>query len=382
MYHHVSDAVQPGPYARALTVPPTEFVQQLRWLRARGCAAKTVEAVLADVRTGRVKRCDVALTFDDGYDDAVSFAAPILEAYGDRATFYIPSGFVGMSGHLKPAGVRHLAQAGMEIASHSVSHPDLAALPAARAANELTLSRSALERISRAAVISLAYPAGQYNLTIEKQAQAAGYGNAVTSDAGALTLETARSRPYALPRFRILRGKGLALMARVLGRGPAAAAAVQPWRLRALHAVARKRVEGNDPESAERIAVALLAGDFPVQILKVHVDRIGPATVAGIMLSGVKFHRPVSRREFAAVVGAMIDRTFEAAASADEVDVWAVVPQPVAPNAPVSGDVAVPAERTVFSAAVPRQRWNPAAWPPQLGATYWDRWWVSTLAAP
>jgi hypothetical protein len=121
------------------------------------------------------------------------------------------------------------------------------------------------------------------------------------------------------------------------------------------------------------VAVALLDGDFPEPILKVRVVATEPATVAGIMLSGAKFHEPVDRAAFTSDVASMLDRAFAADPSVSEVDVWAVLPILVAANATVSGDLAVPADRTVFSAAMTRKAW--ARGDGSLGATYWEPGW-------
>src|SRR6202023_596953 len=87
MYHHVSAHAAGGPFGRALTVTPQEFVGQLRLLRARGCAAVGLDRLVADVRGDRVRSCEVALTFDDGYEDAATEAAPLLGRFGDVGTF-------------------------------------------------------------------------------------------------------------------------------------------------------------------------------------------------------------------------------------------------------------------------------------------------------
>jgi hypothetical protein len=69
----------------------------------------------------------------------------------------------------------------------------------------------------------------------------------------------------------------------------------------------------------------------------------------------------------------MISRAFAADQAVSEVDVWAVVPVAVDRSATVSGDLAVPTTRTVFSASVMRAQW--VADPAGLGATYWDPSW-------
>jgi len=123
---------------------------------------------------------------------------------------------------------------------------------------------------------------------------------------------------------------------------------------------------------AEDVAVALLARSFPEQILKVHLLESPPATVAGIVLSGVKFHRAVSRQQFEADVSDMVELAFDAAPQIDEVDVWATQPVAVRSGATVSGDYAVPTQRTVFSAAVLRAQWAGLKDQGALGTTYWD----------
>jgi hypothetical protein len=140
-----------------------------------------------------------------------------------------------------------------------------------------------------------------------------------------------------------------------------------------LRAIARERVEGNDPALGERIGAALLNASYPEPLLKVRVLRIADATFVGLMLSGVKLHEHVDRARFANDVGGMIDRAFDARPDIAEVDVWAVTPLQVQPAAPVSGDYAVPTSRTVFSAAVTRARAQAAGSRVQmLGTMYWE----------
>src|SRR5271166_5747178 len=93
MYHHVSAVAGGGRYGRALTVTPQEFVAQLRYLDERGCSAVGLARLVDDLRDGRARGCEVALTFDDGYADAASEAAPLLREHGDVGTFFVSTGF-------------------------------------------------------------------------------------------------------------------------------------------------------------------------------------------------------------------------------------------------------------------------------------------------
>jgi peptidoglycan/xylan/chitin deacetylase (PgdA/CDA1 family) len=367
MYHHVSPVVQPGIYQRALTVTPDEFEQQLRWLRSRGCEIVTVDRVWADAVRGILSPCEAALTFDDGYADVAQYAIPRVLQQNAQATLYVTTGFVGHAGHLTIASVRAAHQLGMEIGAHTIHHVDLTKLPHGGAQYEIEGSKQALEAWLDAPVSTFAYPAGSVNAQVAAAVAGAHFINAVTTVPG--TIGPA-DNPYELPRYRVLRGQGIALLTSVFGR--ATQPAVHSWD--ALTHIARERIEGNDSKVAEAIAVALLARQFPEQIVKVHVDAVTPATVAGIVLSGVKFHAAVSRERFVGDVRKMVDTAFAAAPAVDEVDVWATVPVAVPAQATVSGDYATPVERTVFSAAVQRSVHAAADW--QLGITYWYAGWL------
>jgi len=370
MYHHVAVHPAAGPYGLALTVTPVEFASQLQWLQRHGCAAVTVDQLVNDVRAGALRTCEVGLTFDDGYADDFTEVAPILQRYGDLATFFVTSGAVGTSGHLSAAQVRALAAGGMEIGAHTVTHADLTTLGSGALNREVRDSRAALQRISGQPVDAFAYPAGRFDRGVESAVHDAGFNEAFSTDPGTVDAAAIARDPYALPRLRILRGSGETLMASVLAGARGASASLPQA---ALRGIARRRIEGNAPEVAERVGVALLRGEFPEPILKVRVLKAGPAVVAGIMLSGVKFHEPVDRKAFASDVSSMTSRAFAADASISEVDVWAVVPIAVAPNADVSGDLAIPTNRTVFAASMLRADWLRDRAP--ADAQYWAPGW-------
>ena len=367
MYHHVSASVSPGPYARALTLQPEEFAHQLSWLRTHGCETVTVDTMVDDVAAHALRGCEVAVTFDDGYEDQAAVARPALDAAGDTATLYISSGLVGTSGHVSSGQLRALADDGLQIGAHTIHHVDLTMLDESASRREIAESRDALRRWAGTAVDSFAYPAGQHNARVESLVRAAGFHSALTTEPGVLSASAIAANPFALPRYRVERDTGSDLIRRVVG--VSSRVGRTPGELRA---IARERIEGNDPAFAERIGAALLNASFPEQLLKVRVLRVADATVVGVMLSGVKFHATLTRGEFAADVGGMIDRVFDARPDVAEVDVWAVTPLEVQPTGAVSGDYAEPTTRTVFSAAVTRaQRESAASRTQMLGTMYW-----------
>lgn len=141
------------------------------------------------------------------------------------------------------------------------------------------------------------------------------------------------------------------------------------------------RSAGDRKPEAVRLARVLLAHTWPAQVLKVRVDGAGAHEVAGLVLSGVKFHEPLSPRGFLAEVTALAQATLRSSA-VEEVDVWTTVPLAVGKGAVVAGDFARPTTRIVFSATLPRAAAAPgvARYLERGDAVFWDPAWKASLA--
>jgi len=382
MYHHVSPTVHPGKYARALTITPHEFSEQLAWLRARGCAIVHASTIVDDARAGVLASCEVALTFDDGYDDAAAYVAPLLTQAGATGTFFISTGEIGARGHLTVADLLAFQSLGMELGAHTVHHVDLLRVSARMRDAEITESAAMLARWTGKRVTDFAYPSGRYDAGVERSVADAGFIAAFTTDQGRIIGSMVRDM-FALPRYRIIRGSGVALFRTVLGAGVSSdAAAVArtesefvPRRSdAALASVARERIEGNDLPAAERIGISLLREEFREPIEKIRVLTVPAASVAGIMLSGSGLREPVTAAQFAADARAMAELTLATAPAVSEVDVWATIPEPVARGTVVAGDLAAPTDRTVLSLSLRR------GMPPTRA--FVDGQWAAHLPAP
>ena len=96
-----------------------------------------------------------------------------------RATFFVITSLVGRAGYVTWDGVRTLADAGMEIGSHTATHPRLPDLSDARVQYELVESRLTLQAELHRPVEALAYPYNSVRARIEKAARTAGYRVAV-----------------------------------------------------------------------------------------------------------------------------------------------------------------------------------------------------------
>jgi peptidoglycan/xylan/chitin deacetylase (PgdA/CDA1 family) len=110
--------------------------------------------------------------------------APLLERLGVRGTFYVSPGLLGRQ-HPQVAGdegrlldadeAGALAEAGMELGSHAMSHRDLRLLDDDELAGELQDSKAAVEKITGRPCRTLAYPYGLYDERVTQAAAAAGY---------------------------------------------------------------------------------------------------------------------------------------------------------------------------------------------------------------
>jgi len=89
-YHRVND--HRDPFFSAM--PTTVFERQVQHL-ARHYTVLPVEELVDRMRAGAVPRNAAAITFDDGYRDTLTHAAPILAGYGLPATVFLATGFIG-----------------------------------------------------------------------------------------------------------------------------------------------------------------------------------------------------------------------------------------------------------------------------------------------
>jgi peptidoglycan/xylan/chitin deacetylase (PgdA/CDA1 family) len=90
-YHRIAD-VDADPYG--LCVAPQHFAKQLEILRAYGHPMSLQELVQALVDSN-LPRGAFALTFDDGYNDNLHVAKPLLERYQIPATVFVATGYLG-----------------------------------------------------------------------------------------------------------------------------------------------------------------------------------------------------------------------------------------------------------------------------------------------
>ncbi len=136
----------------------------------------------------------VTTSWDDGHPLDIRLAE-LLRKYGVSGTFYIPLNYHEVPVMAEDA-MRALSAMGMEIGSHTLTHPKLTTLREEQALHELVESKSRLEDIVGQPIVSFCYPAGKFNSRTRSWVAKAGY------ELGRTTLAFRTERrfdPFSMP---------------------------------------------------------------------------------------------------------------------------------------------------------------------------------------
>jgi peptidoglycan/xylan/chitin deacetylase (PgdA/CDA1 family) len=217
-YHAVSDT-----WEHSLSVRPADFERQLRFVRRLYRPVNATEVV-----RGRGRLLHV--TFDDAFR-SIDAALPALERLGVPATVFACSDLadeglplavpeLAADAAAQPEELathawdrlRELAERGVEIASHTCSHPHLPRLGDDELDRELQESRARLEDELRRPCRFLAYPFGDEDGRVRAAARRAGYEAAF-----ALPGDVAAPDDFAVPRLGVWRRDTLPRLTLKLG---------------------------------------------------------------------------------------------------------------------------------------------------------------------
>lgn len=243
MYHSISDR------GGATSIAPATFAAQMAAIAEAGVPVITLDDYLAakDGR-GELAPHSVILTFDDGFQDFADAAWPVMSKHGFRPIVYLPTAYIGREegwrGIAEPprrlmgwGTIRALAAEGAQVGSHTVSHPDLDALPPDARGAELERSKVVIEERLGHPVRHFAPPYGIAGPEVRADI-ARLYKTSVGTRLGQAGLDDA---PHDLPRLEMfyftdiarwrahLAGRGAAYLAARKGLRAIRSAVAKPW---------------------------------------------------------------------------------------------------------------------------------------------------------
>lgn len=206
MYHQVA-AHRPGSPLNKWRVTPERFAAHLRLLASGGWRGVSLRDWL---ETPEPPGRRVVITFDDGFAALVPNALPLLREHGFSATVFVVAGKLGGENDwdgerpgdalLDAAGVRALAEAGLEIGSHGATHRALPECDDARLREEVAGSKALLEGVTGGPVVSFCYPYGACDDRAAAAVRDAGY-RAATVIRGGIARDL--SDPHRLKRVAV-----------------------------------------------------------------------------------------------------------------------------------------------------------------------------------
>lgn len=231
--YHIVEA----PAAPRMHIDRETFRQQLRYLEMTGYNVVPLRHVYEFVTGKRASlpKNAVVITIDDGWRSTYTEAFPELQKRRFPFTVFIYPNIIGQTANaLTWEQIREMADAGVDVQSHALSHPFLTkrrhrSMSDEQYANwlrrELAESKRILEKHSGKKVQFLAYPYGDYDDHVAAAAEKAGYSAALTCDFGRVKKG---SDPLKMKRFVIDDKMDFAAFRKYLGANPMQLAEMTP----------------------------------------------------------------------------------------------------------------------------------------------------------
>ncbi|MFX0205354.1 MAG: polysaccharide deacetylase family protein [Candidatus Hodarchaeota archaeon] len=192
MYHNI----HPAPDS-LYTMPLAVFESQMSFLKENKYKTISLSQV---IKLNKLNHNYILLTFDDGYIENYMYAFPILIRHGFHATFFVITNKIDTPGYMSWKHLDELANNGMEIGSHTLSHRALRTLDRISVLEELRISKSLIEAQLNRQVPFLSFPHGSFNRQILALAKEAGYMGCCTSRFG---YYRSNIDPYKINRINI-----------------------------------------------------------------------------------------------------------------------------------------------------------------------------------
>ncbi len=220
LYHRVAKVKQ-DPHL--LCVSLENFRTQIKFLKENFKIIPLVK-MAQDIRTGKVQRNSVVITFDDGYADNLYNVLPVLEEFKVPASIFLVAGYMGQNRPFywdqntpsedqgRPMTLdeaKRLSNSRLiEIGGHTLTHPSLAKLPENEQFKEIAQGKEMIEKALNIPLLSFAYPFGSKDSFNDKTIELVKKTDHHYACANIHERVTNNSDIYALPRF-VVRNWGL-----------------------------------------------------------------------------------------------------------------------------------------------------------------------------
>ncbi|WP_160688723.1 polysaccharide deacetylase family protein [Clostridium sp. C2-6-12] len=195
-YHSVRESAD-----NEVTIKPEILREHLKYINEQGYTTLTMKQ-LEDyiLNNSPIPEKSILITFDDGYMDNYYNAFPILKEFNMTATIFCITSELDGSYYLSKEAIKEISDYGIDIESHTVTHPHLNKLKYDKQLEELLESKKTLEGITGKEITSIAYPFGDFDDNSVKAAKEAGYTLGFTTKLG---LSDRNDNPLVLDRIYI-----------------------------------------------------------------------------------------------------------------------------------------------------------------------------------
>jgi peptidoglycan/xylan/chitin deacetylase (PgdA/CDA1 family) len=193
LVYHGIDSKRMTPYA----ISPGKFMRQMQCLRIAGYGTTKIKDILAFVEGKNRKRVPkkILLTFDDGYRDFIKWGLPVLKENDFSALVSVVTECCdladlggGCSRFRSPTmswrEVKEIQRAGVEIASHGVTHERLTEISQADKKREIKESKRKIEEKLGEPICTFCYPYGAFDEDAAGTVRQCGYRIGLTTEAG------------------------------------------------------------------------------------------------------------------------------------------------------------------------------------------------------
>ncbi|MEK6371524.1 MAG: polysaccharide deacetylase family protein [Acidobacteriota bacterium] len=217
-----------SPQDSRMEVSREVFRQQMRYLAMTGYSVIPLRHVYeyAAGKRASLPKNAVVVTFDDGWRSTYTEVYPEMKRRGFPFTVFIYPKIIGQTSHaMSWKQVRELADAGVDIQSHTLSHGYLTRRRHASSSDEeyatwlqreLLESKRILEKETGRTVEFLAYPYGDFDRRVTAGVAKAGYAAGLTCEYGRVRRG---SDPLRMKRIAIEKSMDFATFRRLLGAG-------------------------------------------------------------------------------------------------------------------------------------------------------------------